>query len=53
MPAQTIVKEALIEELLAAAGNSTANIVASQVTNPSITVNGKLPYVGTITGLAG
>ena len=48
-----IVREALIEELMASMGNTTANIVASIVDNPQITVTGKLPYVGTITGMAG
>lgn len=48
-----IVKEALIEDLLADMGNSTANIVASQVTEPVITVDGTFPYVGSIVGQSG
>ena len=48
-----IVREALIEDLLASMGNSTANIVASQVTDPEITVDGAFPYVGSIVGQAG
>ena len=48
-----IVREALIEDLLASMGNSTASIVASRVTNPDIAVTGKLPYVGAIAGQAG
>ena len=48
-----IVKEALIADLLAAMGNSTASIVASQVTDPEITVAGPFPYVGSIAGQSG
>lgn len=48
-----VVKEALIQEILANAGNSQSNIVACKVRNPVITVNGLNPHVGTIAGQAG
>ena len=48
-----IVKAALIQEILATAGNSQADIVGSKVTNPTITVTGKDPIVGGFVGQAG
>lgn len=48
-----IVREALIQEILANAGNSQADIVASKVTNPVIQVTGKDPIVGGLAGQAG
>lgn len=48
-----IVKAALIQEILATAGNSQADIVGSKVTNPTITVTGKAPIVGGLVGQAG
>jgi len=48
-----VVKEALIQEILANAGNTQANVVASKVTNPEIIVTGKDPIVGGLVGQAG
>lgn len=48
-----VVKQALIQEILANAGNTQANIVASKVTNPEIIVKGKDPIVGGLVGQAG
>lgn len=48
-----IVKAALIQEILASAGNLQADIVGSKVTNPNITVIGKAPIVGGFVGQAG
>ncbi len=48
-----IVRDALIQEILASAGSSEANVVASKVQNPVITVNGANPRVGTLAGQAG
>lgn len=48
-----IVREALIQELLANAGDSQANIVASKVQNPTITVTGNATKVGSLVGQAG
>lgn len=48
-----IVREALIQEILANAGDSEASIVASKVTNPTIIVNGDAPNVGSLVGQAG
>ena len=48
-----VVKKAMIEELLAGMGSSQTNIVAVKVDNPTITVNGKNPHVGSVAGAAG
>ncbi|MCD8184924.1 MAG: hypothetical protein LUD68_00230 [Rikenellaceae bacterium] len=48
-----VVREALIQEILAAAGNSTASVVACKVTDVSITVAGQDPIVGGLVGQAG
>lgn len=48
-----IVRQALIQEILATAGDSEANIIASKVQNPVITVNGTDPRVGSLVGQAG
>jgi len=48
-----VVKDALIQEILANAGNTQANVVASKVTNPEIVVTGKDPVVGGMIGQAG
>ena len=45
-----VVRQAMIQELMAGIGNSNTNIVAVKVDNPTITVTGKKPKVG---GLAG
>ncbi len=48
-----VVREALLQEMLASLLNSQSNIIACKVDNPTITVNGKDPNVGTICGEAG
>lgn len=48
-----VVREALIKELLESALNSQSNVVGCKVTNPTITVNGNKPMVGTLVGQAG
>lgn len=48
-----IVREALIQAILENAGNSQANIVASKVENPVITVTGQDTKVGGFVGQAG
>ncbi len=48
-----IVREALIQELLANAGDSQSNIVASKVQNPTITITGNVTKVGSLVGQAG
>lgn len=48
-----IVREALIKEILATAGNSQANIVGSKVDDPVINVTGQDPHVGGLVGQAG
>jgi len=48
-----VVKEALLQEMLAGLLNSQSNIIGCKVDNPTITVNGRDPNVGTICGQAG
>lgn len=48
-----IVKEALIQELLANAGNSQSNVAGNKVTNPTIVVTGKDVKVEGLAGEAG
>ncbi|MCC8088996.1 MAG: hypothetical protein LIO79_07010 [Rikenellaceae bacterium] len=48
-----VVKQALIADMLADALNSTSRIVACRVENPTITVTGIAPRVGSIVGSAG
>jgi len=47
-----VVRDALIQEILAAAGNSTSNLVACKVTDATITVTGQDPIVGGLVGQA-
>jgi len=48
-----VVKEALLQEMLAGLLNSQSTIIGCRVENPVISVNGKDPVVGTICGQAG
>ncbi len=48
-----VVRQELVKELLLDIVNSTSRIIASQVEDPVITVNGKSPRVGTICGSNG
>ncbi|MCC8152739.1 MAG: hypothetical protein LIP01_00080 [Tannerellaceae bacterium] len=45
-----VVKEALLNEILAGIYNSQSQIISCRVENPTITVNGTYPRVGTVAG---
>lgn len=48
-----VVKQALIDEILQGLVNTTSDIVACRVENPSVTVSGSTPHVGSVVGRAG